>query len=53
MLAPLSPLQRDVLLRRITKGHSTKRVAHDLGLSLAEVRAIQRDALRHILPSAP
>ena len=52
MLAPLSPLQRNVLVRRITKGHSAKRVAMDLGVSLAEVRTIQRGALRRILPSA-
>jgi FixJ family two-component response regulator len=52
MLSPLTSFERDVLARRITKGHSAKRVAQDLGISLAEVRTIQHGALRRILPSA-
>ena len=52
LLVPLSPLQRDILVRRIIEGHSATRVARDLSLSLAEARAIQRGALRRILPSA-
>ena len=50
LLAPLSPLERDVLTRRIVKGHSARKVAKDLGVNLAEVRAIQRGALRRLLP---
>jgi DNA-directed RNA polymerase specialized sigma24 family protein len=52
LLSPLTSFERDVLVRRITKGHSAKRVARDLGISLAEVRTIQRCALRRILPPA-